>query len=146
MMSYDKNNDGRIDIQEFMNLMRAFAGSTETQAPPPPRNVPMNYQQNWYNNKEWNTPPPGQGYQKRQLEGNWSSTALQIFMKHDRDQSGKLELHEFPAMCREVYQKFNMQPPNEQESQYLMTAFDADGDGRMSAKEFIDMMGAFANT
>ena len=92
--------------------------------------------------RNWNAPPPGQGYTTHSIGSDWYSFAIDAFFKVDKDHSGSIDINEFPELVHMVYNHFHKPPPSQNECRFLMLAFDANGDGKLSANEFIDMMKA----
>ena len=68
------------------------------------------------------------------------SFAVQAFLKVDKDHSGSIDMKEFPALVHAIYEHFGSTSPTDAECNFLMQAFDTNGDGHLSTKEFIDMM------
>ena len=91
-----------------------------------------------YRNQNWGN------YQCQTYAFNVSSIdryAEQLFLKHDRDRSGTIDIFEFPPMLTEFYQMQGLnQYPSMQDTQYLMWMFDLDGDGEISFWEFKRML------
>jgi Ca2+-binding EF-hand superfamily protein len=81
--------------------------------------------------------------QQHNLEsGDWISFAVQAFLRVDKDNSGSIDMKEFPKLAHEICTHFGMQTPTDVECEFFMKAFDTDGDNKMSTKEYIDMMAA----
>jgi len=66
--------------------------------------------------------------------------AQQIFLMYDKDRSGNLEMHEFPAMCQYFFQMIGMAPPTINDIMYLMYVFDSNRDGKINFMEFRNML------
>jgi Ca2+-binding EF-hand superfamily protein len=67
---------------------------------------------------------------------------VQAFLRVDKDHSGNIDMKEFPPLVHEIYAHFGMPSPTDIECEFLMKAFDTNGDHMMSTKEYIDMMAA----
>jgi Ca2+-binding EF-hand superfamily protein len=67
---------------------------------------------------------------------------VEAFLRVDKDRSGTIDMKEFPTLVNEIYTHFGMPPPTHIECEFLMKAFDTNGDHKMSTKEYIDMMAA----
>jgi Ca2+-binding EF-hand superfamily protein len=66
--------------------------------------------------------------------------AQQIFLMHDRDRSGSLDIMEFPEMCKTFFWHLGLQPPSQMDVMFLMNTFDSNHDGRISYAEFRNML------
>ena len=91
-------------------------------------------------------PPPGNGYSVHHIGTDWYSFAIDAFFKVDKDHSGSIDMNEFPELVFMVYSHFGKPAPSQNECRFLMLAFDANGDGKLSANEFIDMMKALTGS
>ena len=66
--------------------------------------------------------------------------AQQIFMMHDRDRSGSLDIFEFPQMCQSFFMQIGQPMPSQMDIMFLMNMFDSNRDGRISYMEFRNML------
>ena len=67
---------------------------------------------------------------------DWEVTAMQVFSSHDTNNSGYIDMHEFPAVMYELAQKFSQPPPREQDCYYLMQKYDKNSDNKLDMNEF----------
>jgi Ca2+-binding EF-hand superfamily protein len=63
-----------------------------------------------------------------------------IFMRHDQDLSGKLEMNEFPGMMEGFFKRLGVPPPSKEDSLLVMQAFDSNQDGKIGFREFRAML------
>ena len=65
---------------------------------------------------------------------------MQIFMMHDRNGSGALDIYEFPGMCQQFFMQIGQPAPSPMDMMFLMNMFDTNGDGRIGYAEFRNML------
>lgn len=68
-----------------------------------------------------------QGYQMQNYNFNLQQIetyAQQIFVMHDRDRSGSLDMMEFPVMCQSFFRQMGLQAPSQMDVMFLMNTFD----------------------
>lgn len=100
------------------------------------------------------------GHQYRNM--NWSDYSLQrygiaidsneihrlgveIFLKHDTNSTGTLEIAEFPSMLNEFFQRINKPSPTVNDCFFLMYKYDINKDGKIDMKEFLAMIDEIVN-
>ena len=90
-----------------------------------------------YNNMNWN------GYQMGTYNFNSGfidQYSQKIFLMHDTNRSGQIEMHEFPGMFNTFFAQLGLNPPSYQDIMFLMYTFDSNRDGKINFMEFRNML------
>jgi Ca2+-binding EF-hand superfamily protein len=64
-------------------------------------------------------------------ESKMAQEARILFLRMDTDSSGEMDMQRFPGLLYQLFQKFNLVPPNHEDCLRIMRKFDEDGNGRM---------------
>ena len=72
--------------------------------------------------------------------GNLVEKSRILFAKMNMDANGEIDMNEFPKLLNQLFKELNFTQPSMNDCQNIMKAFDKDGNGRMSIREYDDMI------
>ena len=92
-----------------------------------------------YRNMNWNNYSMNQ--YNFNIEDSWAhQVGTEIFLKHDSNRSGSIEISEFPMMINEFFGRLKKSSPTVNDCYFLMYKYDNNRDGKIDMEEFRSMI------